>query len=119
LKPGNILLQRKLEIRNPKSETEGSSPVSDFGFRISDFVPKVGDFGLARRLDGDGGLTQTGQVMGTPGYMAPEQVQAPGGAVGPAADTYALGVILYEALTGGRPFRGTTALDTLHLVLPH
>jgi hypothetical protein len=75
--------------------------------------PKVTDFGLAKRLDGDSELTGTGQVLGTPSYMAPEQ--AGGGAkwVGPAADTYALGAVLYACLTGRPPFQAASAVDTL------
>src|SRR5947209_1429778 len=72
-------------------------PVSDFGFRISDFVPKVTDFGLAKRLDVDAGQTQSGAILGTPSYMAPEQAMGKKD-IGPAADVYALGAILYELL---------------------
>jgi eukaryotic-like serine/threonine-protein kinase len=67
--------------------------------------PKVTDFGLAKKLQGDSDLTQTGQVMGTPSYMPPEQAE--GMEVGPLADVYALGVTLYECLVGETPFRGT------------
>ena len=62
----------------------------------ADGTPKVTDFGLARRLDGGAGLTQTGATLGTPSYMAPEQAQGKSNTVGPAADVYALGAILYE-----------------------
>jgi WD40 repeat protein len=79
-------------------------------------VPKITDFGLARRLDEVRALTLPGQVMGTPGYMAPEQARGPA-EVGPAADVYALGVLLYEALTGMPPYRGTTAVEVVHLML--
>ena len=75
LKPANILLTR-------------------------DGTPKVTDFGLARRLEGDGGLTLSGVPVGTPSYMAPEQAAATGQAIGPATDVYALGAILYELLDG-------------------
>lgn len=69
---------------------------------------KITDFGLARRLDGDGDLTRTGARIGTPSYMAPEQVMGLKGAVGPAVDIHALGTMLYEMLVGQPPFRGAT-----------
>jgi hypothetical protein len=75
---------------------------------------KITDFGLARRPEEGRGLTQTGVILGTPSYMAPEQ--AAGKEVGPAADLYALGAILYECLTGRPPFKGATPLDTLDQV---
>jgi serine/threonine protein kinase len=74
--------------------------------------PKITDFGLAKKLDGGDGRTKTGAVMGTPSYMAPEQAEGRKD-VGPAADVYALGAILYECLTGRPPFRAATALDTI------
>ncbi len=77
--------------------------------------PKVTDFGLARKVEGGSGMTQTGAVMGTPSYMAPEQAQGKKD-VGPAADVYALGAILYECLMGRPPFRGPTLLDTIRQV---
>jgi serine/threonine-protein kinase len=92
LKPGNILL-------------------------TADGTPKLTDFGLARRLEGPAGLTQSGVPVGTPSYMAPEQAEGKARAVGPAADTYALGAILYELLTGGPPFRAETAAETLRQVV--
>jgi tetratricopeptide (TPR) repeat protein len=76
-------------------------------------VPKITDFGLAKCLGGAAGQTRTGEVLGTPGYMAPEQSRGPTAAVGPTADVYALGAILYEILTGRPPFRGETLLDTM------
>ena len=78
-------------------------------------VPKVTDFGLARTLDA-AGETGTGAVLGTPSYMAPEQAEG-GKGVGPAADVYGLGAILYELLTGRPPFRADAPLQTLRQVV--
>jgi formylglycine-generating enzyme required for sulfatase activity/tetratricopeptide (TPR) repeat protein len=77
----------------------------------ADGTPKVVDFGLARRLDGVTLHTQTGVVIGTPDYMAPEQAE--GKAVGPATDVHALGGLLYQLLTGRPPFLAANVLDTL------
>jgi tetratricopeptide (TPR) repeat protein len=82
----------------------------------ADGTPKVTDFGLAKRLDGNSGQTRSGVVMGTPSYMSPEQALGKNNEIGPAADIYALGVILYECLTGRPPFRGTTMWETLDQV---
>jgi tetratricopeptide (TPR) repeat protein/tRNA A-37 threonylcarbamoyl transferase component Bud32 len=82
----------------------------------SDGEPKITDFGLAKRLEGDSGQTRSGTLMGTPNYMAPEQAHGDTKHIGPSSDLYALGVILYEMLTGRPPFQGTTILETLDMV---
>ena len=80
-----------------------------------DGTPKITDFGLARRVSDAASLTASGAILGTPSYMAPEQIQGSG--VGAAADVYALGAILYELLTGRPPFRSDTPLATQMQVL--
>jgi len=85
----------------------------------ADGVPKIVDFGLALRLSAEPGatrLTATGDLLGTPSYMAPEQV-AGSDRIGPACDVYALGVILYELLTGRRPFQGPGTRITFSQIL--
>jgi tetratricopeptide (TPR) repeat protein/tRNA A-37 threonylcarbamoyl transferase component Bud32 len=83
----------------------------------ADGTPNIADFGLARHFDGEPALTLSGARMGTPSYMAPEQVVGKPEAVGPAADIYSLGAILYEMLTGRPPFRGETASETERQVI--
>ena len=112
LKPANILLQ------SPQSSVLG--PQSD-GNQLGTGVwrlgtPKVADFGLARRIDTDTGQTRSGMILGTPDYMAPEQAAGRNKEVGPPADVYALGAILYESLTGRAPFKGIGLLETLEQV---
>jgi WD40 repeat protein len=97
LKPSNILLAGDSSAPLPQS------------------IPKIGDFGLAKLVEGGAGLTRTSDILGTPSYMAPEQTSGAGSA-GPAADVYALGAILYECLTGRPPFLGQSVLDTLDQV---
>lgn len=104
LKPANILLS---EVSGPSSVSDGD------GQRL---IPKITDFGLAKRLGADAGQTQTGTVMGTPNYMAPEQAAGRTRDVGPATDVYALGAILYEMLTGRPPFTSAHLLDILEQV---
>ncbi|MCY2962515.1 MAG: serine/threonine-protein kinase [Planctomycetota bacterium] len=84
-----------------------------------DDTPKITDFGLAKRLDVSSGQTASGTVLGTPSYMAPEQAAGKSRAIGPPADVYGLGAILYELLTGRPPFRAATPLDTLLQVLEY
>ncbi len=82
----------------------------------ADGTSKITDFGLAKKLDDSSGQTQTGAIMGTPSYMAPEQAEGKKD-VGPLADVYALGAILYDCLTGRPPFRAATSFDTLMQVV--
>ncbi|MBX9625590.1 MAG: serine/threonine protein kinase [Gemmataceae bacterium] len=92
IKPGNVLL-------------------------AADGAPKLADFGLARYAGSDSHLTATGAVLGSPSYMAPEQAAGDAKRVGPAADVYGLGAVLYECLTGRPPFRAATAIETITQVL--
>src|SRR5262249_15988915 len=88
----------------------------------SDGTPKIADFSLAKRLEvgpevpAAANLTQSDAIVGTPSYMAPEQASSESRHIGPRADVYALGAILYEALTGRPPFQGANVLDTLEQV---
>lgn len=82
----------------------------------ADGRPKVSDFGIAKTEGGDS-HTQTGAIIGTPSYMAPEQAGGLAKSVGPTADVYALGAILYECLTGRAPFVGQNPLETIQQVI--
>jgi serine/threonine protein kinase len=79
--------------------------------------PKITDFGLAKLVEGGAGLTQSGVIVGTPSYMAPEQAKGKTKAIGPVTDVYGLGAILYELLTGRPPFRAVTPSETVQQVL--
>jgi WD40 repeat protein/tRNA A-37 threonylcarbamoyl transferase component Bud32 len=105
LKPANILLTGRSD--------EGRDDGASFGG-----IPKITDFGLAKKLD-TAGQTQTGAIMGTPSYMAPEQACGDSKAIGPAGDVYALGAVLYELLTGRPPFKAATAMETIRQVMTH
>jgi WD40 repeat protein/serine/threonine protein kinase len=83
----------------------------------TDGIPKITDFGLAKILEGASARTESGAVLGTPSYMAPEQVSGKPGRVGPATDVYALGALLYEGMTGRPPFRAENPLDTFQQVV--
>ncbi|MCI0680991.1 MAG: protein kinase [Gemmataceae bacterium] len=107
LKPANVLLL-------------DAPPGSDTGLGVGVFgIPKITDFGLAKNLDANLDAqeqTQTGAVMGTPSYMAPEQAASQKDRLGPPTDVYALGAILYELLTGRPPFRGASVWETIRQV---
>jgi serine/threonine protein kinase len=98
--------------------------IADCGLRIVDSdqsaIPKITDFGLAHPVGG-ADLTATGEIVGTPCYMAPEQAwgKSKQRLVGPAADVYALGAVLYAALTGRPPFQGATALEDSRAAAAH
>lgn len=121
IKPGNILLQRaevgdqRSEIRSQKSE--GGNPISGLQRLISEFSPKLTDFGLAKVVEGKGKETLAGIVLGTAYYMAPEQAAGHFERVGPPTDVYSLGAVLYELLSGRVPIRGDSTIDTLRRVL--
>lgn len=78
--------------------------------------PKIGDFGLAKQFEKEITHTRTGDILGTPTYMAPEQATGDSKVIGPLSDVYALGVIFYEMLTGRPPFRGINTLETLKMI---
>jgi formylglycine-generating enzyme required for sulfatase activity len=109
LKPANVLLAR--------SDARQGVPLGNHHEPTDYFEPKITDFGLAKRLGTTSGLTPSAAVLGTPEYMSPEQAAGRSREIGPPADVYGLGTILYEALTGRPPFRGVTLLDTLQQVL--
>jgi WD40 repeat protein len=115
LKPANILLAG-FGIQDSGSSPEGrQSSACSLNPESRILTPKVTDFGLAKRRSSD--LTGTQAVMGTPAYMAPEQAGGKAKFVGPAADVYALGGVLYECLTGRRPFEDEDSWELIQRVL--
>ena len=111
LKPANILLSRTPARHDIGSDVPVGSGAPD------GYVPKITDFGLAKRADGDGGQTVAGQIMGTPSYMPPEQACGNASQVAETADIYSLGAILFAMLTGRPPFVGESQLDVLIQVI--
>ena len=105
LKPANVLIS--------KGGTSGSSINAE---SLGKYRPKITDFGLAKKVEQDSGQTQTGAIMGTPAYMAPEQARG-AKRIGPAADIYSLGAILYQLVSGRAPFCGDTPIKTIMQVL--
>jgi serine/threonine protein kinase len=90
------------------------------GSLMAGVIPKITDFGLAKLVAGDDGAhTQSGLILGTPSYMAPEQASARHGEIGPEADIYSLGAVFYEMLVGHPPFRADSAADLLDQVMRH
>lgn len=127
LKPANILLQvdcgpqtgsPKLGQAVPSMATANIDWTSGID-ELRAAIPKITDFGLAKRLDADLGYTQTGTILGSPPYMAPEQANGRVADLAPATDIFSIGVILYELLVGRRPFDGSTILQTLEQVRSH
>lgn len=122
LKPGNILLVEQHDgMRGSKASRSSRSVSSSVGLRSVGeaplkWQPRITDFGLAKQTQSDSELTSTGQVLGTPSYMPPEQARGDVD-VGPAADVYALGAVLYATLVGRPPFQAASAVETIRLVL--
>lgn len=108
LKPNNVILQGLKEEPGDQESPPGSCLL-----RGEHLIPRIVDFGLAKLAERGPAETATRQILGTPKYMAPEQAQARHEDVGPAADVYALGVILYELLTGRAPYDGPTDVEVL------
>ncbi|MBN9117844.1 MAG: protein kinase [Planctomycetes bacterium] len=108
LKPNNVILQEL------KLEENDEPPPGSVLLRGEHLIPRVVDFGLAKLAERGGpSETATRQILGTPKYMAPEQAQARREDIGPPADVYALGVILYEMVTGRAPYDGASDVEVL------
>jgi hypothetical protein len=122
LKPANILLEESGET-DPIARATDSRTSDRSSLSLTFLTPKITDFGVAKCAGRNGeaadlrGPTVTGELLGTPNYMAPEQAMVSRQPIGPAADVYSLGAILYELLTGRPPFTGETPLATVLQVL--
>jgi tetratricopeptide (TPR) repeat protein len=117
LKPANILLAKigsQSSIVKSRDSDSNSLP-ADHWSRST--IPKIADFGLAKQVDDDSSQTKSGTIMGTPSYMAPEQASGKNREIGPAADIYSLGAILYELLVGRPPFKAGNPIDTIRQVI--
>jgi eukaryotic-like serine/threonine-protein kinase len=114
LKPANILVSGRVVTGGVVMEEKDGPSGPTHDSRLATHQLKISDFGLAKQERPE--LTATGDVLGTPSYMAPEQARGAGARVGPAADIYALGAMLYEFLTGRPPFVGVSVLETLDQV---
>lgn len=109
LKPSNVVLARR--SRGPKSSDPATHRAED------EYEPRVTDFGLARRVETSGNRTISGQILGTPSYMPPEQAAGRTQDLGPLVDIYAIGATLYHVLTGRPPFKSHGAYETLRAVM--
>ena len=117
LKPANILLATIASNSSMVRERENDSTTLPADHWSKNTVPKIADFGLAKRVDEDSSQTQSGTILGTPSYMAPEQAGGKNREIGPAADIYSLGAILYELLVGRPPFKASNPIDTVRQVI--
>ncbi|HUR55687.1 MAG TPA: serine/threonine-protein kinase, partial [Gemmataceae bacterium] len=117
LKPGNILLAGMTAHGSTVVTQESATDSALRSPESRPVIPKVTDFGLAKELASDSGLTITGMACGTPNYMSPEQVRGASGAVDARTDVYGLGAILFEVLSGRPPFAGVEPARIMELIL--
>lgn len=121
LKPANILLAKSnlskgssaSSLTRVSSSVSRSSSIASAAKMELEWIPKVSDFGLAKQLNSRSELTGTGQILGTPSYMPPEQAEGSHESIGPLSDVYSLGAILYRTLTGRPPFQSSSPMETI------